>query len=946
MSFAVGLILMIPLVWQAWTIGGPSAYAGADGKALQAGILAFRKFASPFEINILLPLQEFASFATPINIWANPVLWPFFFDDLSFATQASTMVAYVALATAIFALAQALRLPLGSSIAGALSAVIIIPPFFLISGFITLFAIIPHVGMNALLAMIAAMLAYRVQVARAMAVIGTGVLMALILGYAVYVDPGWFVGSVFVFMPLFAFCILDAPSLKVSAARISAFIVAFLLLYAIGLVDYVRMLFSYSARVYLASEWPRPQDLLFASWTFVSPFLKWTYLIFLMGWLLGMLFGGKPARKIASLCLILFAVFLLEAGLYIFASFEWMGTLPVYYEVLVAPIYVLAAFVGYSSFATAVWRQIVLAGGSFAREIALPPASRRLRATFPLLIGIAFVPAVALWFNSGAIYGTRYTPGLVNSLNEPWPSNPELIKLLRTEIGLEDDQRFRGTALVPNVEYRSQLIFVTLWKEGIPTLVSSTTFQSPLSYYLLKWGPKRSTDELSDGSVSIENGVFWTGSSTLNRGSAKLLQALGVRYLLQPETPDRPEPEGPPQGDVRFGVPPFTVGGVSVRFHLYEFDRPNVGDYSPTQIIVMTNALSTLQMMWQPSFNPQNSVILTERLEVPIVPALGAELKFERSAIHVNAKSAGQSLLLLPLQYSRCLALEPADKGKLLRANLVQAGLLFEGDLDVRIRLRYGIFQPGCRKEDLADLVTLGIFNEERPDIPWLQRHPHGISSMAEFPAALKAVVGKTAVFPALQPATEPAPEESAPSKPVITKEAVLADLPRLTTAGFAFVGIQGLNAEPEVEDPVVAGQPPLRLVAVPTTGRHYLAAQSTTLNKNQVYRITAWVKGSAGVKVEMQVSDELKPVDRVPANYGSALFHPAARTVLSSSGFIKGRGIEQGPNGWQKVWVDLATAGGELVLGFGLVSKNGSSFKGDGRFGLTFGGIEVAERK
>jgi hypothetical protein len=205
---------------------------------------------------------------------------------------------------------------------------------------------------------------------------------------------------------------------------------------------------------------------------------------------------------------------------------------------------------------------------------------------------------------------------------------------------------------------------------------------------------------------------------------------------------------------------------------------------------------------------------------------------------------------------------------------------------------------------------------------------------------------------PAPDPATETpnsptaiAPEEPAPMGPVITKETALGDLPQLKASGFAFIGIQGLNAKVEAADPVVAGQPILQLVAVPTMGRHYLAAQSTTLKSKQVYRMTVWVKGPAGVQVEMQVSDQLKPRDAIPANFGRALFYPAARTVSSSSGRLKGRGIEQGPEGWQKIWVDLATAGGEFVLAFGLVIKDRSEFKGDGRLGLTFGGIEISGR-
>jgi hypothetical protein len=66
---------------------------------------------------------------------------------------------------------------------------------------------------------------------------------------------------------------------------------------------------------------------------------------------------------------------------------------------------------------------------------------------------------------------------------------------------------------------------------------------------------------------------------------------------------------------------------------------------------------------------------------------------------------------------------------------------------------------------------------------------------------------------------------------------------------------------------------------------------------------------------------------------------------VFKSSGDLKGRGIEQGPDEWQKIWVDLATADGEFVLAFVLISKERDTFKGDGRLGVAFGGLEVAER-
>jgi hypothetical protein len=54
---------------------------------------------------------------------------------------------------------------------------------------------------------------------------------------------------------------------------------------------------------------------------------------------------------------------------------------------------------------------------------------------------------------------------------------------------------------------------------------------------------------------------------------------------------------------------------------------------------------------------------------------------------------------------------------------------------------------------------------------------------------------------------------------------------------------------------------------------------------------------------------------------------------------------VEQGPGEWQKVWLDVATADGEFVMSFGVLSGDSMLFKGDGRLGLTFGGTVVEPR-
>ena len=180
-----------------------------------------------------------------------------------------------------------------------------------------------------------------------------------------------------------------------------------------------------------------------------------------------------------------------------------------------------------------------------------------------------------------------------------------------------------------------------------------------------------------------------------------------------------------------------------------------------------------------------------------------------------------------------------------------------------------------------------------------------------------------------------PSPSPGVRNSRQIKQETTLAGLPDVTTDGLALIGITGLHAERADGDPAVMGQSVLRLVAVSTEGRHYLAARSTGLDKNRVYRITAWVKGAPGVKVELEVGDG-------KTNYGKAIFDPARRMVTSSPPGLN-RGIEQGPHGWQKIWIDLATADDQFVLVVGIVSRDRSTFKGDGRLGLTFGGVEVA---
>ena len=163
----------------------------------------------------------------------------------------------------------------------------------------------------------------------------------------------------------------------------------------------------------------------------------------------------------------------------------------------------------------------------------------------------------------------------------------------------------------------------------------------------------------------------------LRRVEPRVLAALGVRYVITdaPVTKD---------GMLLRATVPLADGGA---LNLYELARPNLGDYSPTSTLIKASATETLEELAKPDFDPAVQILLdTDAPPADLVPATNARMIFEGARLHVTADSAGRSLLLLPLQYSHCLVTESVNQSllQLLRANLVETAIRFEGRLDTR----------------------------------------------------------------------------------------------------------------------------------------------------------------------------------------------------------------------------------------------------------------------
>ena len=183
------------------------------------------------------------------------------------------------------------------------------------------------------------------------------------------------------------------------------------------------------------------------------------------------------------------------------------------------------------------------------------------------------------------------------------------------------------------------------------------------------------------------------------------------------------------------------------------------------------------------------------------------------------------------------------------------------------------------------------------------------------------------------------APDIASLDLPPVSQVTALSALPEPATPSFRWEVVRGLNVHAVNAEAMVSGQPVLRLIATPNDQGHTLAVRLTGLSKNQTYRISAWVKSVAGGNVELAAFDS--PDSDKPSNNGDAVFDLYNHQVLDESG-IQGRDVEQHPNYWQKVWINLATSDGQFVVAVRPVYRRRLLFDGDGKLGLILGGIEV----
>ena len=365
----------------------------------------------------------------------------------------------------------------------------------------------------------------------------------------------------------------------------------------------------------------------------------------------------------------------------------WRGPAAVYFEFFVIPLYAVFAVLFWAKIIERVWR---------GRGWAVPsnPAIE-LRIVGTAVTVILLLAVVTSWYG----YSFPYPP----------ESNP-ITTILARDSRLQPGSIFRGRtadmigrSISRNVDWLelhgidyalattigNELRVVGLHAFGVPGLFQYGPTISPSLY------------ALSSRLLALPNDSQMRNVIVLRRFEPRILAMLGVRYVITDRTY-----EGP--ATLR-----ASMAAAGRTLLLYEIEKPNLGDYSPTVVTRIGTAAGIIARLADPGFDPAHEIVadLPEQ-ESSLVPARHARLTFLGGSLRIEAESEGRSILLLPLEYSRCLntIAFTRESPLLFRANLLETGVLFSGRLDAKISLRTGAFiDPACRFWDLMDVRALYI---------------------------------------------------------------------------------------------------------------------------------------------------------------------------------------------------------------------------------------------
>jgi hypothetical protein len=445
----------------------------------------------------------------------------------------------------------------------------------------------------------------------------------------------------------------------------------------------------------------RPRVPLFASAIFQSKFARYFYWACAPGWALGIwLLRGRSwtLTLAAAVSAVSLSAYI---AAYLYLSGNWWLPLPIYIEHVLFALFWTAAIAGYWGGLKALvahlrqWiheADLAEAGASrwWRRRLqSLSPQQSAAVTSITAMLIVSVVLAVL-------IVKVRKYP---NYWYQPWSSEPELREYLGNEIGLRVNPRFRGSVFFYTGGYDEFFMLNNLWVDAVPTINEYSQLVTPQAIYFIRRLFKRN--------ISLDLNWFRPWISTdgaLFPVLFRTFRALGVRYVGGYEEFQVAGMEGFRSASFPRRQPGNPLG----LWVIYEIPDVNVGDYSPTEVTTARSAAEIVAALGAANFDFTRQAVLSAEVRDPLVPARDMKPSVIRGGLHVSGHSDGTLLVVLPQQFSNCLHAHDG-RVRLVRANLIMTGMIFSGAIDTDISFDYGIFSPGCRRADIADMKQLGI---------------------------------------------------------------------------------------------------------------------------------------------------------------------------------------------------------------------------------------------
>jgi hypothetical protein len=192
------------------------------------------------------------------------------------------------------------------------------------------------------------------------------------------------------------------------------------------------------------------------------------------------------------------------------------------------------------------------------------------------------------------------------------------------------------------------------------------------------------------------------GSIILRQPNPRWLAAFGVKYIII---------DAPMKEMIQQKIMPLAELG---NLYLYELIDANIGQYSPTQIIKLVNSKQILEKLKNKQFDPEIQIVTDIELPNKLVKATNSKIIINKGYFNIVATSKGDSVILLPVEYSHCLTIKSniskSSKPILFRANITQTGIFFHHHLNASIRYFTGPFYHStCRLRDAKDFEKSSV---------------------------------------------------------------------------------------------------------------------------------------------------------------------------------------------------------------------------------------------